>query len=403
MLVEILSFLILVIFFIVITVDLLPKIRDWFSRIRIGRFGELLVWNKAITEKGARWLVKTPKIKVTDNTRLIIIDILNGHYTKSAIQYWQEASLLLGLSESLHVKNDPHLKETILKYLDSKMDSSGQWKKKPEHVDIAMLAYAIMKLECVDSNKYKKALDYIWVLIRNHVGQDGTVMYRRSMENYRYVDTVGFICPFLITYGIRYENKECIDLALKQIKEYEKHGLHEEHYIPSHAYQIGTKTPLGLYGWGRGLGWFAIGLMDAWNELPNNHKYKLELEHIVKRFAGAVLAFQQQNGSWNWTVTRKESRCDSSATATLGWFLLNAAKISEISNQCKAGSEKAMKFLMTMTKINGEVDFSQGDTKDIGVYSTLFNILPFTQGFCIRTINHYLLLGRDTISKKDVG
>ncbi len=403
MLVEILSVLILVILFIVITVDLQPKIRDWLTRIHIGRFNEHLEWNKAITNKGVSWLVKTPKIKVTDNTRLVVIDMIYGNYSKSAIQYWQEASLLMGLSEYLQVKNELYLKELILKYLDSKMDTSGQWKKNPEHVDAAMLAYAIMKLDFVDTNKYKKALDYIWELIQNHIGQDGTVMYRKSMENYRYVDTVGFICPFLITYGIKYERKECIDLALKQIMEYEQYGLHERHYIPCHAYQIDTNTPLGLYGWGRGLGWFAIGLIDAWNELPINHKYKLELEQIIKKFANAVLSFQQQNGCWNWTVTRNECISDSSATATLGWFLLNAAQIDEISDQCKAGSEKAMNFLMTVTKKNGEVDFSQGDTKDIGVYSTLFNILPFTQGFCIRTINHYQLLGRDTLSKKHVG
>ena len=42
---------------------------------------------------------------------------------------------------------------------------------------------------------------------------------------------------------------------------------------------------------------------------------------------------------------------------------------------------------MSVTKKNGEVDFSQGDTKDIGVYSILFDILPFAQGFALRAIN----------------
>ena len=30
-------------------------------------------------------------------------------------------------------------------------------------------------------------------------------------------------------------------------------------------------------------------------------------------------------------------------------------------------------------------DFSQGDTKGIGVYSQNFDVLPFTQGFVLRT------------------
>ena len=31
---------------------------------------------------GVKWLNKTPKMKVTDNTRLIVIDMLQGNYTK---------------------------------------------------------------------------------------------------------------------------------------------------------------------------------------------------------------------------------------------------------------------------------------------------------------------------------
>ena len=42
---------------------------------------------------------------------------------------------------------------------------------------------------------------------------------------------------------------------------------------------------------------------------------------------------------------------------------------------------------ISVTKKNGEVDFSQGDTKDIGVYSVLFDILPFAQGFALRAIS----------------
>jgi unsaturated rhamnogalacturonyl hydrolase len=69
--------------------------------------------------------------------------------------------------------------------------------------------------------------------------------------------------------------------------------------------------------------------------------------------------------------------------------MLNASKIDEISEQCLESTDKAISYLMKVTRRNGAVDFSQGDTKDIGVYSMLFNILPFTQGFCIRMMNSY--------------
>ncbi|OPH56679.1 hypothetical protein BC351_27445 [Paenibacillus ferrarius] len=387
MIIQILGVIVLLIIIIIILIDIVPIGQDWLSRIHIGRYEDKQLWSKSITKVGLKWLNTTPKIKVTDHTRLVVIDMLKGNYTRSAIQHWQEASLLLGLSEYLQNHHDLEVERELKRYLDMKFDRQGQWRQMPTHVDTAILAYALMKVDFIETDDYKLALDTTWAMIREHIGHDGTVAYRKFMKGYRYVDTIGFICPFLVAYGIRYELEECVELALKQIKAYEERGMLEGHHIPSHAYEVDDKLPLGLFGWGRGLGWYAIGLIDAWNELPSDHAYKAILEESVKRFAKAAIAFQQANGNWNWTVTRGECRPDSSTTATLGWFMLNASKIEEIADMCLDSANQASNYLMKVTRRNGAVDFSQGDTKDIGVYSMLFNILPFTQGFCIRMMN----------------
>lgn len=392
--VYIIGFALFSIIAVVLLADLIPILADWLSRIGIGRYDDQDLWNKSITEKGVRWLNKTPKIKITDNTRLIVIDMLRGKYSSSTIQHWQEAALVLGLAEYVKYNDDKKIKHKIIKFLDSRFDKTGQWKDKPRYVDGAILAYSVMKLEFIDTEKYKKALDFTWEMIREHIGDDGTVQYRKTVENYRYVDTIGFVCPFLVTYGIRYNNHQCIELAVRQIRDFEKNGMSDKLYIPCHAYRLNDDVPLGLFGWGRGFGWFATGLIDSWNELPEYHKDKPILEQIVIKLAKAVKACQQENGSWNWTVTRAESRPDSSATATLGWFMLNAAGINEISKECLLSADKALSYLMKVTRKNGAVDFSQGDTKDVGIYSMLFNILPFTQGFSIRMVNFSAFLRR---------
>lgn len=375
----------IIIFAIIILIDIIPIMKTWASRIHIGRYDNKDIWKNVIAKESIKWLNNTPKIKVTDNTRLVIIDKLKGNYSKSAIQHWQHAALLLGLNEG----GDNKANESINKYLNSHFDGNGQWKEKPEFVDCAILSYAIMKYDTAD--KYKPSLDYTYELIKELVGEDNTVKYRESMPNYRYVDTVGFISPFLVRYGLKYNDEKAIELGIKQITEYYKYGFDSESNIPFHAYDVNNKYKLGLCGWGRGLGWFAIGLIDAWRELPSSNEYKNVLEKIVIKYANTILKLQLDNGGFGWTVTRKETRIDSSTTATLGYFLVCASEIEEITDKCLEGYNKTIKYLMSVTKKNGEIDFSQGDTKDIGVYSILFDILPFAQGFALRAINKKII------------
>jgi len=365
-------------------VDLYPVLRDWVGRIHIGRFRDAGVWAQSINDRGARWLSKTPTIKLTDNSRLVLLDMLSGNYSRSQIQQWQEGALLLGFSEYLRHRQDEALDKRVSHYFEAKFNSDGSWREKPRFVDAGLLAYGVMKLAGEKADRFRPALDEMWALIADHVGADGTVQYRKSMPDYRYVDTIGFICPFLVLYGVRYGKEECVELALRQLRQYEREGMLDKSSLPGHAYHVGRGLPAGLYGWGRGLGWFAIGLIDAWNELPAHHSGRNELEGMIVRFAQSLLKLQNPSGSWGWAVTRGESRQDSSATVMLGWFLQLASGIKGLEKSCGEGARRAAAYLMSVTRRNGAVDFSQGDTKDIGVYSTHFTILPFTQGFSIR-------------------
>lgn len=374
--------------FIVVVLDYYPQLNTWQSRIHIGRYKSDAEWNEKVNAKSLQWLRKTPTIKFTDNDRLIIIDILKGNYKRAAIQHWQEAALLLGLYESYKVSKDDKVRKSIDNYINSKIDASGNWNVVPKEIDGVILAYALLTIDWVDTTKIKPALDAIWLLIQNLVGEDGTVQYRKSMKNYRYVDTIGFICPFLICYGVKFQNEKAIELGVKQITEFNKYGMLSGEFLPCHTYQTQTKLGAGLYGWGRGLGWYAIGLIDSWTNLPESHSLKKELTNSVVAFAKMALRFQNDNGSWSWLVTCKETRSDSSATATLAWFLTNAASIEELKSECLVSKQKALNYLKKVTRRDGSIDFSQGDTLGIGVHSQEFDILPFTQGYALRAINN---------------
>ncbi|RTY92300.1 glycoside hydrolase family 88 protein [Flavobacterium sp. GT3R68] len=379
------TFVVLVL--ITLLIDYVPLFNTWQGRIHIGRFDTASIWKQKVLQKSRFWLKHTPTIKLTDNDRLIIIDILKGNYKRNAIQHWQEAALVLGLTEHYYKTNDAATKEQIDRYVNSKIDASGSWKNIPKEIDGVILSYAFLNIDWLDHDKYKPAYDAIWDLLKELVGEDRTVLYRVHAKDYRFVDTIGFICPFLISYGKKFNIEESVNLGIHQIKEFNKYGMFKDTFIPCHTYHVKTKFPVGLFGWGRGLGWYAIGLIDVWKELPNDHIEKNGLTESVILFAKMAMQFQNENGSWNWMVSNKESRPDSSTTATLAWFLANASQIDEIKQECLSSKEKALDYLMKVTRRDGAIDFSQGDTKAIGVYSQHFDILPFTQGFTLRTIN----------------
>ncbi|OUM95722.1 MAG: hypothetical protein A9Z00_11200 [Thermobacillus sp. ZCTH02-B1] len=408
-------------------IDLAPAASAWAGRIGIGRFPDEAAWREAAAERAVKWLIRTPTVRVTDQTRLLWLDMLRGEYRRAAIQHWQEAALVLGLTELAGMGADeepaatgsaaarfgpagaappetaaaartanlrtaeafaarlrPRLRAALGRFLDRKFGEDGAWRVKPGQVDAAMLAFAVMRCG-MEPERYRRAYDETAELVLRHVGDDGLVRYRQgAVGGYRYVDTIGLVCPFLTAYGLAYGREDCVDLAIRQIEAYERRGLHPEIGLPYHAYAACDGRPLGLCGWGRGLAWYAIGLAEVWRLLPASERRKAEMEARVAKLARAAARFQQADGSWRWTVTRPETRADSSATAALAWFLLRSAAASGAPDDARERALRALTYLRGVTRRGGAVDFAQGDTRDIGVYAQRFDVLPFAQGFALR-------------------
>lgn len=376
---------ILLTLFVILAIDLIPQFYTWQSRIHIGRIQDSNLWSNKVLKKSLYWLKSTPTIKLTDTKRLIIIDILKGNYKRNAIQHWQQAALILGLTASFKKTKNRQCQKEIDAFVKSNFQN-GDWKVPPTEIDGVILAYAVLNIDWINHQEYKPVYDSAYQLILDLVGTDGTAAYRSYTTDYRFVDTIGFICPFLVLYGLKFNKPEALDLAVKQITTFNENGMFPNTNIPCHTYNITTKLPVGLFGWGRGLGWYAIGLIDAWSILPDENPNKKVLEKSVVAFAKMALQFQNENGSWSWIVLDKTSRMDSSTTATLAWFFANAASLESISSDCNSAKEKALNYLKSVTRRDGSIDFSQGDTKAIGIHSNEFDILPFTQGFCLRTL-----------------
>ena len=367
---------ILVILLIPYIVDGINIFKNIVKRRGIGQWNDDSEWINKVTLVNEKWILNTPTVKKTDNDRLIIIDMLKHDYKNNTIQSWQKGLSYLAYTENFDAR-----------YMNYFIDDHGNWIHKPTEVDFGILAFAILK-SAMDKYSIKNAMDEMYDLIVNKIGDDRTVMYRDSCPNYRFVDTIGFITPFLATYGLTYNNEEAINLSLKQLNDYYKYGFDINSCLPVHAYDILTYTPLGVYGWGRGTGWYLLGLIDTYIVLKDEN-----LKNIILKLAEQYLKYQNENGSFSPMLQLKNG-ADSSITSIMAYYYVKCADIFKEQKFYNC-SKKCLEYLKSITRKNGEIDYSQGDTKGIGYYSITYDIMPFTQGMTCRAINSLRSIKRD--------
>ena len=338
--------LIIALIFIPLGVDFYIHFMEWQSKIHIGRWKERESWQKALVKKARLWLENPPTIRKTHQERLFLIDMVKGDYKSATIQTWQYAGLLLGLENNdaaVFVRHHPNLfnEKDIF----------------PEHL---LLGYALQKKAALTTAQEERIKNYI-----ESVPQSETIAYRPWIKGKRYVDTLGMVLPYLYKNGYK-------KLADAQLKEYDQ-ALYEGIY-PAHAFDIGKKLPLGVHDWGRGIGWYILGLLEA----PNEPEYRERCIHLAK----SLLQHQLENGGFCCFVFNKGERPESSGSVLIGLLFLKTYEQTQ-EKQYLSAAQKVEKFLMSSTRRNGALDNCQGDTYGIGYYSMIFSVMPFAQGLAI--------------------
>lgn len=359
-------------------IDFLFYLKNRYCRFHIGRWDEQ-EWPAVIERTARRWVKHTPTVKITDNSRYMLLDFIQGKYRSGSIQSWQKAALILGLlecnDESSHVAAEQAVNDLI--------DDAGMWKKKPVAVDCGMLSFAVLKA-AKDPQAVRPAMKYSIELIRKNVNDYGMISYTGGRDNPEmYVDTLGLTCPFLALYAQVYHDSQCEKLAVDQLRMYHTYGLLAGTALPNHAFDIKSKLPLGVYGWGRGTAWYLIGLVDTYYQLQTP-EYQAEVLQWISESAQAYVEYQRTDGGFG-SILQREGTYDSSATAAMAWFyaecaiLLKNSVYRDISHRC-------LSILLKKTRITGAIDDCQGDTKGIGIFAQTYDIMPFAQGMALRAI-----------------
>ncbi len=326
-------------------VDAVLSLYNWQARIHIGRWNDRIKWQDAIRRKAQLWLNRTPVVPLTDEGRYVLLDLLRGRFLSNTIQSWQTAGLIIGLGRKeaeKYISRNPY---------SFSIDS--------HEIDGLLLAYALKVKGLLTEEQETVVIDSI-----DSLTDSGTIPYRKNLQNIRFVDTLGFVCPILYATG----RDKLSDEVIAEFDPFLLDGA-----IPPHAISLKDQVSLGIYGWGRGIGWYIIALISSADSNVGR----------ILSLADYLLKYQRDDGCFGWSILDRGSRKESSGTALIGLLFISAFKHSRKIQYLDA-ARRIETALMSMTRRDGAVDYAQGDTHGIGMYSMRYGTMPFVQGIALR-------------------
>ena len=364
----------------VLLYDFLPDALNWLGRIKIGRFSEDSEWIESVRNIVLDWVTKgAPKVPKNENQRLKLIAELKNRKNVSPICYWQDAALLKAATEKCGDSAGECVGTLTERYIDI---FTGEWKVKPEKIDAAILAYEMMANSFIDSKAIEPAMNTVAEMLKEDFDKYGFIPYNKGIPGICFVDTVGMVCPFLIRYASEYNKPQFVSIALKQIIGYRKNGFDDKTGLPYHCFDTETGARLGINGWGRGCGWWAVGITDSLKELlgfDGLDKEKTFLLKLSMTFLDEMGKHVEGDGAIR-RMMLNASLSDSSASAMTAYCFSFAYSLTK-KEEYKEYANRIFSYLKTATRRNGVIDYSQGDTMGIGYYSPNLSVVPAAQGF----------------------
>jgi unsaturated rhamnogalacturonyl hydrolase len=188
------------------------------------------------------------------------------------------------------------------------------------------------------AEKYRKAVDFLRENLKRHPRtSDGAFWHRATYPNQLWMDGVYMGMPFLAQYAALYETGEQQHESFKEaVHEFviarEKMrdpntGLYYHAWDESKTATWADKeTGLASQFWLRGLGWYAMALVDVLDFLPESEaELRKTLIDIVQELAPDIVRYQDaETGTW-WQIMDKPGAIanyrESSGSAMFTYFL----------------------------------------------------------------------------------
>lgn len=231
-------------------------------------------------------------------------------------------------------------------------------------IDVTKPGEMVILLEQrTQEKKYRIAVDFLRAQLKKHPRtSEGAFWHRITYPNQLWLDGVYMGMPFLAEYAATYESgkaqhesfKEAVhefEIARKQLRD-PKTGLYYHAWDESKQADWADKTTgRSSQFWSRGMGWYAMALVDVLDFLPESEP---ELRNIlienVHEFSADILRYQDPTtGTW-WQITDRPGELgnyrEATGSAMFAYFFAKAVNQGYLPESYRAAAIKSYNGLI---------------------------------------------------------
>ena len=339
-------------------------------------------------------------------------DLRPGHDAGKVERYsWPQALLAMGLLQAYEQTKDKTALSSVFSYL-RRWKNSGYPISHVDHVMNGSVALWTEEILTREKREDAESLEALWICREGadicagwikaaKKTADGILAYRSQHPDWLFADTLGMLCPFACRYGVQKQDKELLNLGIRQLELFFQKGMDEKTGLPYHGYDEKTGMKYGIIGWGRACGWMLLGLSQSilWISeqpagaeqaeqsaaCPSSRSVTREgcnrLLLLQQQLLDSIFVWQRADGGFSWQLQAQEGHRDTSAEGMIGYGAWLAAETAAVqrSEQWSPALSRLTAIMQTSIR-DGRVTDCSGECKGFAEYPQVYGIYPWGSG-----------------------
>jgi rhamnogalacturonyl hydrolase YesR len=246
--------------------------------------------------------------------------------------------------------------------IDSYLTEDGRIRTyKPEEFNIDQInsGKMLLRLDAAHGNaRYRAAIDRLAAQLDDHPRtSEGAFWHKQIYPHQLWLDGVYMGMPFLAGVGVMEGDDHKLEEAAREFSVARSHLRDPETGLYYHAWDeareqnwADPETGRSRHVWARGLGWFAMALVDILDVIPaDKAELRTPLLAMIPELADSLIRVQDASGVWFQIMdmpAEPGNYLEASASAMFTYFLAKAINRGYLSATFEAATRKAFAGLV---------------------------------------------------------